>query len=228
MTAYTDFRNSIASAHSLIDMYRELRRSRGLGQRGRLTVQNEDLLWLPRSAVVSSMSALDAYVHAVINDQIPLALRANPIPDQLADAMASIIPIKNANSFREAFPIMSVGNVAQELTSRLNSQTLSYLSYQAPEKIQNGFEMIGYANIFQSVSALWPGPNSTADDLKRTLANYVKRRNQIAHEGDRETIGTVRHIQPQYAQQVTNFLENLVLRLNRTVYPHELIADALV
>lgn len=227
MTAYMDFQNSIASAHSLTDMYRELRRSRGLGHRGRLTVQNEDLLWLPRSAVVSSMSALDAYVHAVIYDQIPVALQANPIPDQLADAMASIIPIKNANSFREAFLIMSAGNVAQELTSRLNSQTLSYLSYQAPEKIQSGFEMIGRVNIFQSVAALWPGPNTTAVDLKRTLANYVKRRNQIAHEGDRDPTGAVRHIQPSYAKQVASFVESLVSRLNRTVYPNEEVSDAL-
>jgi hypothetical protein len=31
MTAYSDFQNSITSAHSLIAMYKELRRRRGLG-----------------------------------------------------------------------------------------------------------------------------------------------------------------------------------------------------
>ena len=226
MTAYTDFQHSIASAYRLIEMYKELRRSRGLGQRGRLTPENEDLLWLPRSAIVSSMSALDSYVHAVLYDQIPLALQANPIPAPLAEAMASIVPIKNGSSFREAFPIISAGNVAQELSSRLKDQTLSYLSYQAPEKINAGFEMIGHGNIFQSVAALWPGPNTTADDLKRTLANFVKRRNQIAHEGDREATGAVKHIQPQYARQVADFVDNLAIRLNRTIYPDEALAAA--
>ena len=147
------------------------------------------------------------------------------MPAQLADAMASIVPIKNGTSFREAFPIITAGNVGEVLASRLKDQTLAYLSYQAPEKIQAGFEMIGHGNIFQAVSALWPGPNSTADDLKRTLANYVKRRNQIAHEGDREATGAVRHIQPQYAQRVANFVEGLVLRLNRTVFPNEAVAE---
>ena len=45
MTAYTDFQNSIASAYSLTEMYKERRRRRGLGQRGQLTAENEDLLW---------------------------------------------------------------------------------------------------------------------------------------------------------------------------------------
>lgn len=86
--------------------------------------------------------------------------------------------------------------------------------------------MIGHDNVFASVSALWPGPNSTEDDLKRILANYVKRRNQIAHEGDREANGTVRHIQPQYADKVASFVQNLVNRLNRIVYPNEVIEEA--
>src|SRR5581483_11405173 len=75
MTALTDFHHSIASARSLISMYAELRRSRGLGQRGRLSPENEDLLWLPRAAVVTALSSLDAYVHAVLHDQIPQALQ---------------------------------------------------------------------------------------------------------------------------------------------------------
>ena len=132
MTAYTDFQHSIASARSLTAMYSELRRCRGLGQRGRLTPENEDLLWLPRSAVVAALSSLDAYVHAVLSDRIPGALKSNPIPDALCEAMAGIVPIKNAASFRDAFPIISAANVHVELARRLGDQTLSFLSYQAP------------------------------------------------------------------------------------------------
>ena len=218
MTAYAHFQHSIASAQKLVAMYKELRGHRQLGQRGRLTPQNEDLLWLPRSAVVASLSALDAYVHTVLKEQIPIALRGNPIPTPLCDALANIIPVKNGTGFREALPIITAANVLVELSQRLDEKTLSFVSYQAPEKIINGYELIDHPNIFDSVSQLWPGPNTTEDDIKRTLANYVKRRNQIAHEGDREANGAVRHMQPAYATQCAEFIENLAQKLNRVVY----------
>ncbi len=218
MTAYAHFQHSIASAQKLVAMYKELRGHRQLGQRGRLTPQNEDLLWLPRSAVVASLSALDAYIHTVLKEQIPIALRGNPIPNSLCDALANIIPVKNGAGFREALPIITAANVFVELSQRLDEKTLSFVSYQAPEKIINGYELIGHPNIFDDVSQLWPGPNTTADYIKRNLANYVKRRNQIAHEGDREANGAVRHMKPAYATQCAEFIENLAQKLNRVVY----------
>ncbi|HZP08384.1 hypothetical protein [Methyloceanibacter sp.] len=132
--------------------------------------------------------------------------------------MAMVVPIKNGSSFREAFPIISAPQVHHALTNRLRDESLSFLSYQAPEKILGAYEMIGHPAIFDSVSGLWPGPRTSADDLKRTLAKYVKRRNQIAHEGDREVGGGVRHMQPIYASNCADFIEGLVARLNRVVY----------
>ena len=199
-------------------MYSELRRHRGLAQRGRLTPANEDLLWLPRSAVVAALSSLDAYVHAVLDDRIPHALRSNPIPGALCDAMAGIVRIRNADSFRDAFPIISAANVPAELAKRLRDQSLSFLSFQAPEKILASYDMIGHPLIFNAVSAIWPGPRTTPDYIKRTLWKYVERRNQIAHEGDRDSHGAVRPMQPDYANDCASFIENLVLRLNRVVY----------
>lgn len=199
-------------------MYSELRRHRGLGQRGRLTPANEDLLWLPRSAVVAALSSIDAYVHAVLYNRIPHALKAQPVPNGLCEAMSTIVPIKNAVSFQNALPVISAANVHVELTKRLKNQVLTFLSYQAPEKILAAYDIIGHPLIFDSVSALWPGPRRSADDIKRSLANYVKRRNQIAHEGDRETTGAVRHMRPQYANSCAGFVENLVSRFNRIVY----------
>jgi hypothetical protein len=199
-------------------MYSELRRHRGIGQRGRLPPGNEDLLWLPRSAVVAALSSLDAYVHAVLYDQIPAVLKASPVPDALSNALATVIPIRNGATFNEALPVITASDVEGELTARLKSQSLAFLSYQAPEKIQLAYEMVAQPNIFGSVSALWPGPATSADDLKRVLSNYVRRRNQIAHEGDRELSGAVRHMQPLYADRCADFIENLVNRLNRVVY----------
>jgi hypothetical protein len=213
-----DFQHSIASARSLTNMYTELRRARKIGKRGRLPPGNDDLLWLPRSAVVAAVSALDAYVHAVLLDRLPHALRANPVPTALCTAMAEIFPIKNAETFREALPVIISSTAETELTRRLYQTKIAFASYQAPDKIEGAYAMIGYGAVFEAVAATWPGPNSSADDLKRLLANYIKRRNQIAHEGDREMSGEVRRMQPLYANGCTDFTENFVLRLNRTVY----------
>ena len=71
------FQRSLSGALSLYEMYVELRAVRGIGKRGKLDYENEDLLWLPRSSVVISMSALDTYVHAVLSDRIPHVLRSH-------------------------------------------------------------------------------------------------------------------------------------------------------
>ncbi len=218
MTAYTDFENSIASAKSLVAMYKELRGARRLGQRGALTPVNEDLLWLPRSAVVSAVSAMDAYIHAVIFDKLPAVLLGQNIPDSLCDMAANLIPIKNGNTFRSTLPLISVPNLHESLASRIRDEKLQFVAYQAPDKVIEGYSLIGYQEIFRSVSEIWQGPNTTEKNIKDTLTRYVKRRNQIAHEGDRETSGSVRPMQPKYATDCANFISGLVLRINRVVY----------
>lgn len=218
MTAYSDFENSIASAKQLTKMYTELRGYRKLGPRGRLPPNNEDLLWLPRSAVVASISSLDAYVHAVLRDRIPHVLQSDKIPDALSEAMANCLPIKSKENFLKALPLISSGNIYQKLAAKFDDEVLLFSSYQAPEKIINAYELLGYPKVFELVSALWSGPKRADKDIKGLLANYVKRRNQIAHEGDREASGTVRHMQPAYANDCSEFVRNLVSKLNQTVF----------
>ncbi|MFC3420705.1 hypothetical protein ACFOHO_01170 [Rhizorhabdus histidinilytica] len=183
-----------------------------------MNAANQDLLWMPRSAVVAAISAMDAYIHAVLEERIPLALAAADIPDALANAMADLLPIKSGNNFKSAYPVLSSPNTPTVLATRLRDQSLQFLSYQAPEKIIAAYSLIGSAGIFEEVAALWPGPGTTADEIKRRLASYVKRRNQIAHEGDYESGGTVRQMQPKYANDCTEFITNLTLRLDRVIY----------
>lgn len=218
MTALSHFQSSIAAADHLVAMYAELRRSRALGARGRLNAANADLLSLPRAAVVASMSALDAYVHAVLHDRIPVLLRQNPVPDAICELMADAIPIKNASTFRGALPLLAAADSLTEIFARVKENTLAFLSYQAPAKIISAYDLIGHTNIFERVADLWQGPGTEANDLKRHLAAYAKRRNQIAHEGDQEVSGQPRPMQPQYAQGCRDFVEGLVTRMNRVVY----------
>jgi hypothetical protein len=219
MTALQQFRSNIVAADRLVGMYRELRGFRGLGVRGRLNGQNQDLLWLPRSAVVAAISALDTYVHSVIKDRLPHSLAAGiSMPEALADQLAQIITIKNAATFRQSAAMILATDTSSQLLRRFEEGHLQFQSYQAPEKIIEAYRLVGQERIFERIADLWPGPNTTADNLKRRLAGYVQRRNQIAHEGDLEKNGSQRPMQPEYAIRCRQYVGNLVDRLNDVVY----------
>ena len=218
MAAHLEFQHNIESAKNLTEMYSELRRRRGLGERGRLPPDHEELLWLPRSAVVAAISSLDAYVHAVLYDRIPRALRSDAIPEALCDSMSDVLEIRNGKHFRVVFAIISKKKIYGALTKHLRDTKLAFQSYQRPEKIIEAYKLLGYADIFELVANMWRGPETSSGDIKRRLVNFVNRRNQIAHEGDRDANGSIRRMQPKYAKDCVDFTENLVLRLNRIVY----------
>jgi hypothetical protein len=219
MTSLVQFQTNIDAADRLVAMYRELRLSRNLGARGQLSAANQDLLWLPRSAVVSSISALDTYVHGVVNERLPhLFGKPAPPPEALCEQLAQLLPIKNASTFREAVSLLSAQDTIQQLLKKLDEKFLRFQSFQAPEKIIEAYRLMGHDAIFNSVSDIWPGPNTTAEHIKRRLAGYVQRRNQIAHEGDIEAHGQPRAMQPEYAIGIREFVGSLVARLDQVVY----------
>jgi len=218
MTALQSFTNCIGSARQLTAMYSELRESRKLGARGRLDTANEDLLWLPRSAVVIAMAGLDAYVQAVLDDQIPRVLKSGSIPDSLCKKLSDVMPVKNSESFRDALPIIKSSNFEETIYKKLREDNLQFLSFQTPAKIDDAYVLIGKDDIFTQVASTWPGPATGEDELRKRIVKYNKRRNEIAHEGDVQSSGVARRMQPQYAIACADFIENLVIRLNRIVY----------
>lgn len=219
MTALLQFAHNIDASDKLVAMYRQLRAFRNLGARGRLNAENQDLLWLPRSAVVAAISALDTYVHSVVKDRLPhLFAPGNVIPESLAEQLALMMPIKNANGFRQAVPLLLAHDTVAQLLMKLEDSYLQFQSFQAPEKIIEAYRLFGVNDVFERVSDLWPGPNTSPEDLKRRLAGYVRRRNQIAHEGDLEANGQQRPMQPEYAIQCQEYLASLVNRLNQVAY----------
>lgn len=219
MSALQQFNRNVEASDKLVGMYRQLRGFRRLGARGRLNAQNQDLLWLPRSAVVAAISALDTYVHSIVKERLPhLFALGQTVPESLAEQLAVLMPVKNANTFRQAVPLLLAHDTVAQLLKKLENSFLQFQSFQAPDKIIEAYRLIGIENVFEPVSDLWPGPNTTAEHLKRRLAGYVQRRNQIAHEGDLESNGQQRPMQPDYANKCREYVVALVSRLDQVAY----------
>ncbi|MHB8139952.1 MAG: hypothetical protein ACYDHD_01635 [Vulcanimicrobiaceae bacterium] len=145
MSTIQDFRATIGAADQLLAMYAELRKSRKLGARGALPQTEQDLLWLPRAAVVVALSTMDAYIHAVLYERIPIALKSSIIPEALAVAMADQLTIKNGAGFASAYPIIASQNPETRLLDKLYDSRLQFESYQQPDKIIQAYSLMGIA-----------------------------------------------------------------------------------
>ena len=154
-----------------------------------------------------------------VRDRLPHLFGVGVVPpDSLCEQLAQLVPIKNANTFRDAVPLLTAHDTIQQLIKKLEDRFLRFQSFQAPEKVIEAYRLIGQETIFDDVSNLWAGPNTTAEHIRRRLSGYVQRRNQIAHEGDLEANGQQRPMQPEYAIGCRDFISNLVVRLNNIVY----------
>ena len=211
------FDKNMEAADHYLRSVKELRKARGLGDKGRLGKDNQDLYWQPRAAIVASVSALDAYVHQVLFDIIPhLLATAKPLPPALCELVLVVFRVAKAHQVDAAVVLMRSPNPTLEIASKIKD-VLDSRSFQAPDKFIQAYEYIGRPDIFLAVADRWQGPNSSEDDLKRSLRKYVHRRNQIAHEGDLSK-GVPRPITPEYASDCSDFVKSLVTRLNDIVY----------
>lgn len=219
MTAHRDarvtFDTNMQAATQLLDMYLELRRSRQLGSRGKLDAANQDLLWLPRSSVVASIGALDTYMHDLLRAHLHIAFERLPhAPDGLVAELVPLLKIANSADLRRVALVLTSENPAQSLQEHFEYSWLNSKTLQSPEQISRAFALLGIPDVFEWIASSWPGPNSTAADIRRRLAGYVRRRNQIAHEGDLERDGSPRPMQPQYADDCLRFISQLADRIS--------------
>jgi len=220
MKPLKQFEINLAAAADYLQMYKELRSLKGLGARGRLDSENQYLLWLPRAAIVTSLGSLDAYVHQVLFLKLPEVLQGpkNEIPESLCEKVSQVLPIKNANHVRDAIEVLQSPDSTDLVADRLKEKQLRFMSFQSPDKVSEAYFLIGIENVFHQVSRQWSGPNSSESDIRRRLVNYVKRRNQIAHEGDLTSSHDPRPIQPKYANECKEFIESLVQRLDQVTF----------
>ena len=216
MEPIDQFRTNINAARNYLTMYRELRSLKKLGAKGPLDENNQYLLWLPRAAIVSSMSSLDSYVHQVLYGNIPQLLKNSyEIPKKLKDLVVRVSPIKNESHVEEAIFYIRSPTGPDRLADSIRENVLNYQSYQAPDKVVEAYRVLGVYDVLQDVADRWSGPNTDRDHISSRLERYSKRRNQIAHEGDLDTHNNPRRITPDYGDSCISFIENIVSRMDQ-------------
>ena len=172
----------------------------------RLRTQLE-ISWLLRASVVFSISAMDAYFH----DKIKYRAGHSSLTD-LPPAMARFqIPLSELPTWEQA---TRKGNVLRNwLVDHFSTRPL-----QKTDDIADALKIAGIQDLWATIE-----PNTPDRDLMFTkLRGFVTRRNQIAHEGDRESSRRsgkrLRPIDRNYAQECIDFIKDLVGRVE-TAFP---------
>lgn len=119
-----------------------------------------------------AVSALDAYFHSkILAHVVKAANRGADMPKQLKKSTISVEQFVEGRRYKRRMNIVR----------RALEKSIGYQSLQQPDKIEQSLKLIGVSSFWNGVAARC-GEN--AGDLKDALSRVVKRRNQIAHEGD--------------------------------------------
>lgn len=166
-----------------------------------------DLDWLLRSAIVLAVSAMDAYFHDKVRyraGRFPLyqqmELSTQFLPRQLANLK---VPLSELPRWEKA---KRKGNVVRHWAV----EHYAVRPLQNPEAIANALNLAGIEDLWNTVEP----DKSEGQALLDRLRALVKRRNQIAHEGDRlkhrSSGQRLRAIRPGDAVDAIEFVKALV------------------
>lgn len=156
------FDKNIQSAYECIALYE------GVQQLG----STLDIAWLLRASIVFSVSALDAYFHDKLKYGAARC-NTNDMPPELAKFKIPLCELVNWESSKRK------GNVLRNWLE----QHFSYKPLQRKDDISDAMKLIGIYDLWLTIE-----PNDKKrEELLKKFSDYVKRRNQIAHEGDRES-----------------------------------------
>lgn len=157
--------------------------------------------WLLRSAIVLAVSAMDAYFHDKVRYRAARFASA-PMPRRLASLE---VPLSEVRKWDE---VGRKGNVIR----RWVVEYLETRPLQSRSAIAEALKLVGIQDFWNTVER----DPSAQDALFARLNKLVKRRNQIAHEGDRlqsrSSGKALRPITRDYVMQAIEFVKELVQR----------------
>lgn len=163
-----------------------------------------NISWLLRATVVFSIAALDAYFH----DKVKYRAGRFDLQDMPPELAKFKIPLGDLSLWEAA---ERKGNVLRNwVTEHFSPRPL-----QRQEDIAKALSMVGMQDVWATIE-----PNSPKRDmLLGQMRQFVQRRNQIAHEGDRESSRKsgkkLRAIDRPYVKSCVDFVKDLIARVEK-------------
>jgi len=158
--------------------------------------------WLLRAAIVFTVSSLDAYFH----DKVKYRAGRFGLAD-MPPALAKFqIPLAELSKWEDA---QRKGNVLRNwLTEHLSTRPL-----QRKDDIANALKLVGIESLWATIEPDSPKREAMIEQMQQ----IIKRRNQIAHEGDRQSARKsgkkLRSIDLKTASEAAAFVRQLVDRI---------------
>jgi hypothetical protein len=163
--AFAQFELNIAQASDLVGL------ANAVGAATTDALDTSDLL---RSSLVATVSALDYSVHQVVRElMIETALGYRNATDAFGR-----FAVSTAAALRAANGVSPRDWMNQEIQAQHG-----HLAFQQPDKIADAIRLVWDQPLWQTVAAQL---GKTSDSLRQELRLVVSRRNQIAHEADRD------------------------------------------
>ena len=162
--------------------------------------QLSDLL---RASLTMAVSAMDAYYHAKIADNLGKVLRKSPknYPEKLSNMKMTVLDLITA--YKTTSPRQGV--------SKAVARVLYYHPLQTTSDISNELKLIGAEDFWGKVSHELGMREKT---VKNRLKEITNRRNRIVHEGDlsrsKKAGNLSRVIEPGFTRDSTDFIKELV------------------
>lgn len=182
-----------------------------------LKIPHEEVSDILRSQIVNVVSALDRLLHelvtiGVVEIFLGTRVQTNKFFNQPFKAETLI---KSLEFTKSGFIPKSANDNPQYLVEMEMREKLSFLAFEAPDKVRDALSYIWDENHKMQVLAVdmaLPGHtiNDKQKNLEQQLQLIVDRRNQIAHEGDIIPINNVkRTIDKNAASSAIDFIEKL-------------------
>lgn len=180
----------------------------------------EELL---RAANVMIVSALDRYVHEVVVQNVIRRLnQGGTIPGAMKKLRVPLLVVKEAVDHAKTRRGKGGKIKPRAMTIvRHGLQDLLHqdMTCQSPDEIGDALAMVDVPKVWSTCGKVM---GCSADDLKRELNRIVRRRNQIAHEGDikRKRRGgkiDLHAVDPAKMRTDILWLERLVIEIDKLV-----------
>lgn len=161
-----------------------------------------DISWLLRATIVFSVSACDAYFH----DKIKYRAGKFDLQDMPPKLAKFQILLGDLTKWDKA---VRKGNVIRNWLV----DHFSTLPLQRKDAISDALKLVGIESVWATIE-----PNTPAmEEMLEKMSSFIKRRNQVAHEGDRESSRKsgkkLRAIDREYALECMNFVRELIQKI---------------